>query len=221
MRKGPTKFIEIPNNTLAKGDIIRLLPGDIAPALIELIPFDIEKVENNQNQQNSSETPRRANSSHQSLRIVPNEFTNYQEEKGKVFLNKGTRFDFPEACKPDWQRLNPEPDLGGKKQPVKLRQSASRASEDLVPNKRTSSLDAQLKSQTKGGAAGSGLLKRGSIIIDSASALKKRAISPQSSQRNRRGTTTNTNSKDLDSLPPSSLGMLGAKKSRKSKWFNH
>lgn len=93
MRKGPTKFIEIPNNTLAKGDIIRLLPGDIAPALIELIPFDIEKVESNQNQQNSNETPRRANSSQQSLRIVPNEFTNYQKEIGKVFLNKGTRFD--------------------------------------------------------------------------------------------------------------------------------
>jgi magnesium-transporting ATPase (P-type) len=42
MRNGPGKFIMIPNNTLAKGDIIRLLPGDTAPALCELIPYDIE-----------------------------------------------------------------------------------------------------------------------------------------------------------------------------------
>lgn len=48
MRKGPTKFIEIPNNTLAEGDIIRLLPGDIAPAFIELKPFDLETRESNQ-----------------------------------------------------------------------------------------------------------------------------------------------------------------------------
>ena len=48
MRKGVGKFVVIPNNTLAKGDIIRLLPGDTAPALCELIPFDIilEKTKN-------------------------------------------------------------------------------------------------------------------------------------------------------------------------------
>lgn len=98
MRKGPTKFIEIPNNTLAKGDIIRLLPGDTAPALIELIPFDIEKSDTNQSQQNINETLRRLNSARHSLKIVPNEFADAQ----KVFLNKGTRFNFPDSCKPDW-----------------------------------------------------------------------------------------------------------------------
>jgi magnesium-transporting ATPase (P-type) len=42
MRKGPNKFIEIPNNTLAEGDIIRLLPGDTAPAFVRLMPFNLE-----------------------------------------------------------------------------------------------------------------------------------------------------------------------------------
>jgi hypothetical protein len=41
MRNGIGKFGMVPNNTLAKGDIIRLMPGDIAPALCELIPYDI------------------------------------------------------------------------------------------------------------------------------------------------------------------------------------
>lgn len=45
MRKGPGQFIQIPNNTLAKGDIIKLLPGDTAPAFIELLPFDIVETE--------------------------------------------------------------------------------------------------------------------------------------------------------------------------------
>lgn len=45
MRLGPGRFIKVPNNTLAKNDIIRLIPGDTAPALIELIPFDIDFVQ--------------------------------------------------------------------------------------------------------------------------------------------------------------------------------
>ena len=42
--------MQIPINTLAKGDIIKLLPGDIAPALIELLPFDILEVKKKQSE---------------------------------------------------------------------------------------------------------------------------------------------------------------------------
>jgi len=56
MRGGPGKFQLVPNNTLAEGDIIRLLPGDIAPAFIELIPYDIQ--------------------TNDGVKIVENEFTN-------------------------------------------------------------------------------------------------------------------------------------------------
>lgn len=45
MRKGPGEFIQIPNNTLAEGDIIQLMPGHTAPSFLELLPFDITKVD--------------------------------------------------------------------------------------------------------------------------------------------------------------------------------
>ena len=41
MRQERGTFVMIPNNTLVKGDIIRLLPGNRAPALCELVPYDI------------------------------------------------------------------------------------------------------------------------------------------------------------------------------------
>lgn len=40
MRNGPNQFIQVPNNTLVEGDIIKMLPGQIAPTMIELQPFD-------------------------------------------------------------------------------------------------------------------------------------------------------------------------------------
>lgn len=50
MRKESGQFIQIPNNTLVQGDIIKLQPGDTAPALVERQDFEIieviEKVEN-------------------------------------------------------------------------------------------------------------------------------------------------------------------------------
>lgn len=42
--------MQVPNNTLVKGDIIKLQQGDLAPALVELQDFEvieiIEKYEN-------------------------------------------------------------------------------------------------------------------------------------------------------------------------------
>ena len=81
MRGGPGKFHLIPNNTLAEGDIIRLLPGDTAPAFIELLPFDIVKDEN----------------SNSKVKVIDNEFVNYRE-----ILNKSSKFNIPESCKPEW-----------------------------------------------------------------------------------------------------------------------
>lgn len=50
MRKESGQFIQIPNNTLVEGDIIKLQPGETAPALVERQDFEvievIEKVKN-------------------------------------------------------------------------------------------------------------------------------------------------------------------------------
>ena len=44
MRKGKGQFIQIPSNTLVQGDIILLQPGDTAPALVKLYPYDFVEV---------------------------------------------------------------------------------------------------------------------------------------------------------------------------------
>jgi len=84
MRGGPGKFLLVPNNTLVEGDIIRLLPGDTAPSLLELIPYDMTK----------------SKVAGEQVKIVGNEFTDY-----KLILNKGSKFVIPESCKPEWQKL--------------------------------------------------------------------------------------------------------------------
>ena len=51
MRKGKGQFIQIPSNTLVQGDIILLQPGDIAPALVQLYPYDFIEVKEDDDSQ--------------------------------------------------------------------------------------------------------------------------------------------------------------------------
>lgn len=66
MRNG--EWRKIPNNTLAEGDIIRLLPNEIAPALVEFLP------------------EHSANAAFTGLGVS----TLNLNTKGNIFLNKGS-----------------------------------------------------------------------------------------------------------------------------------
>ena len=71
-----------------------MLPGDIAPALIELIPYDIIDMPGFKKSQNDlNQRPKKT--------VRANEF--YQKQT--VYLNKGDQFIVPENCKPEWQKL--------------------------------------------------------------------------------------------------------------------
>mmetsp|Transcript_5318 Transcript_5318/g.8207 ORF Transcript_5318/g.8207 Transcript_5318/m.8207 type:complete len:129 (+) Transcript_5318:737-1123(+) len=98
MRKGAGQFMQIPNNTVAKGDIVKLLPGQVAPALIELLPYDIVTSSTDE-AKNATNIDAAFSKKHMTQ---PNEF--FQHEK--FFLNKGSKFIIPESYKPEWQRLN-------------------------------------------------------------------------------------------------------------------
>jgi hypothetical protein len=41
MRKGLNEFMQIPNNTLVEGDIIKLKPGDNVPVQAEFLGYDL------------------------------------------------------------------------------------------------------------------------------------------------------------------------------------
>lgn len=44
MRKGLNKFTQVPNNTLVKGDIIKVQEGDTLPVFANFLGYDLEWV---------------------------------------------------------------------------------------------------------------------------------------------------------------------------------
>lgn len=87
------------------------MPGDTAPALCQLIPYDIESHVSGSSK-NQSHSPNKVVSKRTGLTKTYSGFSIKQinSTEQTLLLNIGNKFVLPESLKPDWLKFNAEKD---------------------------------------------------------------------------------------------------------------